>query len=191
MLLWSISGSRAPLECIDELSKSLCWSKGFGLAVRIPLLLLLRSLHAQRILTAAGSRNAYAVSHRQQQWMPFQPCILQAVRNPLKRRQDNPPSSAGTFWGNCWTSWGACDTHLGMMRVTALSACRSCGARLDSLQPATDCQRLPTPSELCWVQSLDSMAPCCTALSPSRPLQRSAAALSAVASSPCRESHLS
>ena len=58
------------------------------------------------------------------------------------------------------------DTHLGMMRVTALSARRSCGARLDSPQPATDCQRLPTPSELCWVRFNDSKAPLLRALAP-------------------------
>ena len=85
MLLWStdLSGTRAPLECINELSKSQCWSKGFGLAVRILLLLLLRSLHAQCILTAAGRQNAHGLTRSTHQWkMPFQAYILQAARDP-------------------------------------------------------------------------------------------------------------
>ena len=86
MLLWEmgLSGTRTPLECINELSKSQCWSKGFGLAVRTPLLLLLRSLHAQRVLTTSGQQAAVVYMQltmaltwsRQQQRTLSKPYIL-------------------------------------------------------------------------------------------------------------------
>ena len=96
MPLWDmgLSGTRAPLECIDELSKSQCWSKGFGRAVRIPLLLLLRSLHAQRILTTAGSRDAHAASHGSHKEQATAEAAFATLHpsgseSPLKRRQEN------------------------------------------------------------------------------------------------------
>ena len=44
----AVTGIIAAPEMLEELSKSQCWSKGFGLGART-LLLLLRSLHAQHV----------------------------------------------------------------------------------------------------------------------------------------------
>ena len=103
---------------------------------------------------------------------------------------DSAPVNGWPDIQSCWCFFGCClvalFAHLGMMLVrNEVAACTSCGARLDSPQPATERQRSLTPWGACLALPLPGRAARCSLpMLPISSLHCSAAAASAALSSP-------